>query len=275
MTEPTQITAPLIVSYGGGINSTAMLVGMVERGIRPDAILFADTGGEHPRTYEFVKAVDAYCVANGLPSITVVQYQAKRKGSVVWTSLEQECLEQGNLPSLAYGFHKCAAKWKARPQFEWLAAWELGQATVAAGQLVCMAIGFHSDEARRRKDHIQNPGTVKVYPLIEWGWRQVDCVAAIARAGLPTPAKSACFFCPATTKHQVRRLAKEEPNLFARAVAIEQAAQAAGKLQTVVGLGRNWTWRSVAEADACQLDMFRDTTETPCGCHDGDEDDDT
>jgi len=39
----------MVVSYGGGVNSTAVLVGMVERGIRPDAILFADTGGEHPQ----------------------------------------------------------------------------------------------------------------------------------------------------------------------------------------------------------------------------------
>ena len=35
-----------IVSYGGGTNSTAMLVGLWERGERPDAIVFADTGGE-------------------------------------------------------------------------------------------------------------------------------------------------------------------------------------------------------------------------------------
>ena len=37
----------LVVSFGGGTNSTAMLVGMSERGIIPDAILFADTGGEN------------------------------------------------------------------------------------------------------------------------------------------------------------------------------------------------------------------------------------
>jgi hypothetical protein len=39
---------PLIVTWGGGVNSTAMLVGMKQRGIRPDRILFADTGGEKP-----------------------------------------------------------------------------------------------------------------------------------------------------------------------------------------------------------------------------------
>jgi len=44
-----------VVSFGGGTNSTAMLVGMWERGERPDAILFADTGGEKPHTYQHAR----------------------------------------------------------------------------------------------------------------------------------------------------------------------------------------------------------------------------
>ena len=42
--------SPIIVSYGGGTNSTAMLIAMVLKGIKPDLILFADTGGELPET---------------------------------------------------------------------------------------------------------------------------------------------------------------------------------------------------------------------------------
>lgn len=37
-----------------------LLVGMAERGVRPDLILFADTGGEKPETYEFVNTMDAW-----------------------------------------------------------------------------------------------------------------------------------------------------------------------------------------------------------------------
>jgi hypothetical protein len=255
----------MMVSYGGGINSTAMLVGMVERGIRPDAILFADTGGEHPYTYEFVQTVSDYCVKAGLPAITILKYAPRRAGSVAWTSLEQECLSRGQLPSLAYGWHKCAAKWKARPQMEWIA--KNGDGTIWR-----KAIGFHLGEQHRRKDHIQDPGTLKFFPLIEWRWAQEDCVAAVARAGLPLARKSSCFFCPASTKHEVRRLARESPELFDRALAIENAAVAAGNLETVVGLGRHWTWRSVAAAQDGQLNLFQDSTEAPCGCYDGEDD---
>ena len=36
-----------LVSFGGGTNSTAMLIGMFERQIPVDLILFADTGGAY------------------------------------------------------------------------------------------------------------------------------------------------------------------------------------------------------------------------------------
>ena len=42
-----------IVSFGGGTNSTAMIIGMYLHKIPIDLILFADTGGEQPHTYEF------------------------------------------------------------------------------------------------------------------------------------------------------------------------------------------------------------------------------
>src|SRR6516162_3721221 len=37
---------PLVVAYGLGVDSTAMLIELAHRDIRPDLILFADTNGE-------------------------------------------------------------------------------------------------------------------------------------------------------------------------------------------------------------------------------------
>ena len=42
-----------MVSYGGGVNSTALLVGLHQHRIPVDLILFADTGAEHPHTYAY------------------------------------------------------------------------------------------------------------------------------------------------------------------------------------------------------------------------------
>jgi hypothetical protein len=38
--------SPLVLAYELGVDSTAMLIEFARRGIRPDLILFADTGGE-------------------------------------------------------------------------------------------------------------------------------------------------------------------------------------------------------------------------------------
>jgi 3'-phosphoadenosine 5'-phosphosulfate sulfotransferase (PAPS reductase)/FAD synthetase len=63
---------PIIVAYGGGTNSTAMLCGFRERDIRPALILFADTGGELPHTYEHLRVMSDKCQEwFGLPIETV------------------------------------------------------------------------------------------------------------------------------------------------------------------------------------------------------------
>jgi 3'-phosphoadenosine 5'-phosphosulfate sulfotransferase (PAPS reductase)/FAD synthetase len=48
---------PLVVAYGLGVDSTAMLVELARRHIQPDLILFADTGGEKPETYAYLPVI--------------------------------------------------------------------------------------------------------------------------------------------------------------------------------------------------------------------------
>lgn len=54
-----------VVSFGGGTNSTAMIIGMYLREIPIDLILFADTGGERRHTYDFIEKFDAWLTARG------------------------------------------------------------------------------------------------------------------------------------------------------------------------------------------------------------------
>ena len=91
---------PLVVAYGLGVDSTAMLVEFVHRGIRPDLILFADTGGEKPETYEYLSVIQEYLAGVGFPPVIVVQYVPTRAR---YRTLEDQCLHTGTLPSLAYG----------------------------------------------------------------------------------------------------------------------------------------------------------------------------
>jgi 3'-phosphoadenosine 5'-phosphosulfate sulfotransferase (PAPS reductase)/FAD synthetase len=91
---------PLVVAYGLGVDSTAMLIELANRGIRPDLILFADTGAEKPETYQYREVIQPFLQRVGFPEVTTVHYQPTR---AVYDTLEGQCLHTGTLPSLAYG----------------------------------------------------------------------------------------------------------------------------------------------------------------------------
>ena len=240
----------VVVSYGGGTNSCAMLVGLHERGERPDAILFADTGGEKPHTYDHINTMQHWCASVGFPPIAIVQ-SAYRDGTQY--TLEQRCIEGKMLPSIAYGFKACSIKHKKNPQTKWL------KNNGMKGSM--RLIGFDAGEPHRAKDYPDER-----YPLIEWGWGREECVAAIARAGLPQPGKSACFFCPSSKKREILELRRVYPELAARAVAMENNAE----LTHVKGLGRSFAWRDLLAFDAAQLKMLPEPTiEIACDCYDG------
>lgn len=90
--------APLIVSYGAGVNSTAMLCGFAERGIVPDAILFADTGGEKPATYQFLDVMDKWLEDHGMPKLIRLKYKPSRASSRQWESIGEAAKQQCRLP---------------------------------------------------------------------------------------------------------------------------------------------------------------------------------
>ena len=89
-----------IVSFGGGTNSAALLIGLYKHKIPIDLITFANTGAEHPHTYQFIEIINQWLAEHGMPQITVVQY-VDRYGNRL--SLETECLRSHTLPSIAYG----------------------------------------------------------------------------------------------------------------------------------------------------------------------------
>lgn len=228
-----------------------MLVGLYERGERPDLILFADTGGEKPHTYQHIEAMNGWLRAAGWPQIITV-----RKAGI---TLEQDCLNRKALPSIAYGFKSCSDHFKMRPQRRWL----IDNGVVVKNMLV----GFDADEPHRaeRGRAIKDPWE-KRYPLIEWGWGRAECVEAIEAAGLPLPGKSACFFCPSSKKAEIKVLRRMYPDLAARAVAMEKNAE----LTEVKGLGRSFAWGDLYEAEDRQSDLFAESPiEIDCGCYDG------
>lgn len=260
-----------IVGYGGGTNSTAMLIGLYHRGIPVDLILFSDTGGEQPHTYEFLPIMSKWLSEHGMPEITKVEYTDKNGDRL---TLENECLRSGTLPAIAYGYKKCSLKHKVGPQDKFCNHYQPCLDVWAKGERVTKFIGFDAGEEHRR-DHaivydIVDKKYKKEYPLIDWGWYREDCIIAIEQEGLPLPGKSSCFFCPSMKRHEIRTLYHQHRELYDRAIAIENAALP--NLITVRGLGRDWSWQDFVEADKNQTAMcwMFPEYDMPCGCYDGD-----
>ncbi len=249
-----------IMSCGLGTNSVGLLVGMSERGEKPDVILFADTGGENPRTYAYLPTLNAWLEGKGFPLVHVVQYQSQ------YVSLEAECLAKETVPSLAFGHKRCSQKLKQRPMHNWVRQYVPAMEVWKRDERVVKLLGIGADEQGRARIE-EDRWYEYEYPLISWGWGRRECQEAIARAGLPDPRKSACFFCPAMKKHEILALAAEEPELAKRAVAMERAAKDAGNLEKIKGLGRHWSWEAFLTADAEQQKLFTDRLDdVSCVC---------
>lgn len=245
----------LVVAWGGGVNSTAILAGYRERGILPDCILFADTGGEKPETYTYLEAMQQWAARAGFPEIVTVRNDG------LYGTLENECLSKHTMPAIVFGWKTCSEKYKIRPQKKYL------KERYKDLSRIVMAIGYDADEERRAGNAQKTEDKFRrSFPLIEWGWGREECKEAIVRAGLSVPQKSACFFCPSSTKPEVRWLAREHPDLAERAILMENNASAA---HTAKGLGRHWSWGEIIKADETELRKYPEVTPIPCGCFDG------
>ena len=247
----------VMVTFGGGTNGTAMLIEMVKRGEpRPHAIIFADTGNEHPHTYAHIKVFSLWLVQHGYPPITIVRR--------VRETLYEFCTRLSVLPALAYGWKTCSLKFKVEPQQKWANNDEGCRAEWNAGRLVTKIIGFDADEEHRVRD--SDNKYVNRYPLIEWGMDREACKRAILGAGLKLPGKSSCWFCPNMEKKEIVALRVTYPHLLKLALKME--AKAIPNLRPdskVKGLGRSYSWRDFLKGKKVK----EIETPMPCDCYDG------
>lgn len=258
---------PFISTYGGGLNSTAGLVLMWKIGMRPDAILFADTVAEKPETYAHVELISHWCESVGFPVITTVCRTVdhdKQKHKEKYDTLEEECRVKKCLPSIAYFHRSCSQKWKHEPQDKWGRHWPPAIERWASGGKVLKAIYYDAGEQHRVKIHASN-GYQFWYPLLDYDWGREDCVAAVKLAGLPVPPKSSCFFCPEMTIPEILALPED---LKARALAMEANAD----LKSIKGLGKHeYSWREVIDNGGRIPLGVVSRPRIPCGCFDGGE----
>lgn len=187
---------PEILSFGAGVNSTALAILAVKDGWRGE-IVFSDTGAEWPETYCYMDYFEREYLAPRGMSVTRLAglpWQTKDGG----ISLIERC-EKAHIIPMA-GIRWCTAEWKIYP----LDRYADGRETM---------IGICADEAHRQRG--------RCCPLVDLNIDRRGCIEIIQRAGLDVPQKSGCYICPFQRASQWRELWQRHPDLYARAEALE------------------------------------------------------
>lgn len=192
-----------ILSFGGGLNSTAMLVYLYENKKQIDEVIFADTLDEFPDTYKAIDYYENYCKERN------ILFTRIKRG----VSLYDYCFEKKIIPSRQK--RDCTSKFKISPIRSYI------RNKYGKQEKFLMYIGIDYGELHRMKDsnvkYITNE-----YPLVDSKIDRQGCVSLLTDRKLMIPRKSGCFYCPFTKKSGWIEIIKTNPELTQRAIALEE-----------------------------------------------------
>ncbi len=222
------------VSYGGGVNSTALVVMLALEGWH-GPIVFSDTGAEWPETMEYVALFGEWLAERGL-ELTVLGPEWRR-GKEQMTLIDYcEHYQVTPFP----GARWCTSKWKVEPLHRWCEANGYDPDD--------MLIGISADEWHRQQD--------KDRPLVDRGIDRDGCARIIVEAGLPVPRKSGCWICPFQRDSMWRELHRMHPDLFERAARLEELSSERRGEQAHLYPGGEVTLRQLAAGFEAQTEMW-------------------
>ena len=191
-----------ICGISGGKDSSALAVYLRDK-VPGMEYFFCDTGAELPETYEYLTRLEV------ILGKSIVRLNAHR-GFDHWFEVFR-----GTLPSPQMRW--CTKNMKIKPIEAWI------------GEVPAISyVAIRADESNRKGYISTKPNIRTRFPFIEDGIDR-DGVARIledAGIGLPTyyewRTRSGCYFCFYQRKAEWVGLAERHPELFERAVAIEQ-----------------------------------------------------
>jgi len=207
--EPLQV-----LSFGGGVQSTAMLL-MVHEGTlpKPDVVIFADTGSELPETLEHIER-NAKPFIEDILKIPFIIARSHRG------ALHDDYMRLAAIPMI--GVRSCTGNFKIDPQRRVI------REIVGRRNGVLMAecwMGITTDEAKRKpkkKDPREPKWVEKTYPLLDLVPTSREECQELNLKHEWEVIKSGCFCCPYQSTASWRGLKQTHPDLFAISVEMER-----------------------------------------------------
>jgi len=244
------------LSHGGGVNSWALYLYLIEQGEVPGQdfeAVFVDHGTDWPETYEYLNIM----MEKGYP-VTVLKPEYGG-----FEILYDYCQRWSVIPSRIPGMRWCTQNFKV-------------ESLKAYYKPPCIEyIGFDVGEKNRMTGVIGKVGVEQDFPLITAEIDRGGCEEIIRRYNLPVPPRSKCYICPFQTRTEWVELKRTHPDLFCKATKLEklinERRSAAGKepvyfrdipLETLV---KPKTRRERAKVEQIQL-LDADYDMPPCRC---------
>ena len=191
-----------VVSFSGGKDSTAMLLRMLELGMRVDEILFCDTGVEFPAMYDHVDKVEKYIgrkITRLKPDKSYEYYLLRHKRS-----------RGKHMDEIGWGWARVFRRWCTKSLKTANIQKHLRE--IEKKHEVKMYIGIAADEQKRIKD--------KIYPLVEWGWTEANALQYCYDKGFDWGglykifSRVSCWCCPLQSLDECRKLRKHFPDMW-------------------------------------------------------------
>jgi len=234
-----------ILSFGAGVQTTALAILAVQGKVKIDMAIFADTGCERPETYWYMNNYTKPMLASaGIPFLVVKNEQGYYQPDMLGWLWRRK-----RIPSVV-------------PPRECTQAYKLQPIKKAVGLDINMLIGFSTDEFERSQRPQGTKWTQSTYPLIDMGLTASDCQCIISDYGWPVPLKSSCYICPFQTPFEWQWLKTNHSDLFQKALELEENYHSRQpQNRNSHGLYRGLPLRHIAEGQQYSMGL---TLETSC-----------
>lgn len=204
-----------VISYGGGVQSTALVVLAMRERWAIDEIVHVDlVDAESPRTREYVDYFRRWLRDGYGRDITVIERNMYRDmldspefTPVPWRAADGSFILR----------RQCTRQYKVAPLQRYLYDKYDGR--------ISLMLGISVDEYHRMRDS-SAARIVHVYPLVDARLTRWQCRDIIERAGLAVPWKSSCWFCPFRSVWSQWALVQRYPDLVGMARALEDRINA-------------------------------------------------
>ena len=205
-----------VISYGGGVQSTALVVLSLSEQWRVDEIVHVDLmDAESPATREYVARFREWLRREYARDITIIgrnMYQDMLARPaftpVPWHGRREKFMLK----------RQCTREYKVQPLQRYL----YGR---YPQERIGLMLGISVDEYHRMRD--SSAARIEhVYPLVDRRLTRWQCREIIERAGLAVPWKSSCWFCPFRSVVSQWALVQRYPDLAGMACVLEDRINA-------------------------------------------------